>query len=275
MSVVYVMHGVVDFPSPDRFVDRNLLDAGRFERYLENLPTRFVSLEGALDGEGDGLTIDDGIAASSRAALIARSHGHDVTVFVNGFNAEDRSPYWFSLLNLALDRTSRPSIVLSGTEFFLGDTAGKTRFRKAAKVMICGLHTEIERLEYAQRLAKSLGVDDLVLPDSLQPLSTTHLEELINIGVRLQNHGWTHCHPGSMAPRELWRDIEQGQAWLRDRLGVNAPLYAVPFGEAAPPDDSPRDLFRTWLMANSRFFPGRIGKRIFNRVTLRVQGLES
>jgi peptidoglycan/xylan/chitin deacetylase (PgdA/CDA1 family) len=117
-------------------------------------------------------------------------------------------------------------------------------------------------------LADGLQVRDLELPPSLAPVSRQAVEQLSKMGVRVENHGWTHCHPEGMEPELLWQDIERGQSWFRQHLHTHSRAYAVPFGETPPPGDMPENLVEMWYMVDSRRINGRIGNRIFNRSSL-------
>jgi hypothetical protein len=105
---------------------------------------------------------------------------------------------------------------------------------------------------YVRGLMADLGVHQRGLPRSLRPLSP-------------ENHGWTHAHPAGVKANALWADVRRGRAWLRERIGVESRVYAVPFGDSAPPEEPPAGLFDTWLMADARFFAGPLGQRIVNR----------
>jgi glycosyltransferase involved in cell wall biosynthesis len=262
---VYVMHGVVDHPVPDSFRDRNMLDREAFIRFLEKRTPKFGALEDAVESASTALTTDDGTRASFEAAVLARELGHEVTAFINPFNVETQTPYWFSLLDLVLDRTPRPSCGFGGREFVLSHLAGKRQFRTAVMAGGRKLPTEAMRQTMIRELADSLQVRDLDLPPSLAPISRQAVEQLITLGVRVENHGWTHCHPDGMEPEALWRDIERGRSWLRQYLHIDCRAYAVPFGVTPPRAEMPENLVETWYMADARRMSGRIGRRVFNR----------
>jgi hypothetical protein len=268
MGTVYVIHGVVDHPEPDSFLDRNMLDGGAFDRYLAQRPFRFTTLEQALAGEGDALTIDDSISAGAAAALLARRHGHEVTLFLNSSNIQAGSPYWFSLLNLALDRTRLRTFGLGKRIFALDCLAEKQQFRRAVKRVVCRLPDEDNQVAYVRGLTADLGVPEESVPVPLRPLTPGDVSQLVGAGVRVENHGWTHTHPLGMQPRGLWADVKRGQSWLEEKTGVRIRLYAVPFGESLPPEEPPPGLFDTWFLADARLFPGPIGRRIVNRKVL-------
>jgi glycosyltransferase involved in cell wall biosynthesis len=265
---VYLMHGVVDRPVADSFGDRNMLDREGFIRFLEKRVPRFGPLEDAVEAAADALTIDDTTGASFDAAVLARDLGHEVTLFLNPFNVETGTPYWFCLLDVILDRTARASCRFGGRDFTLSHLTGKRQFRAAVKSRACELPTEEARRAMISELADSIGVGDLQLPPSRLPLSRQAVEQLVAMGVRVENHGWTHGDPQSVAPELLWADIERGESWFRQHLALRCRAYAVPFGETLPPDGTPEHLVDMWYTATSRLPAGRIGTRTFNRSPL-------
>jgi glycosyltransferase involved in cell wall biosynthesis len=264
---VYAMHGAVERPATDSFVDRNMLDRETFARFLAKRPLKFGSLEQAIDGASDALTIDDATNAAFDAALLARESGHGVVVFLNPFNLDNGAPYWFCLLDVVLSRTSSASYRFEGHDIALSHPAGKKRLHSAIKSRICALPTEETQRTAILELAESLGVRDLELPTALASMSRRAVEQLVAAGVRIENHGWTHRHPDSGPPEAMWRDIARGQSWLRQHLGIHSRAYAVPFGESPPPAGMPEHLVDMWYLARSQPI-GRVGEHIFNRSTL-------
>jgi peptidoglycan/xylan/chitin deacetylase (PgdA/CDA1 family) len=100
-------------------------------------------------------------------------------------------------------------------------------------------------------------------------LTLTDLAELRALGVRIENHGWTHSDPGALDEDSLVRDVVDGAGWLASRVGVESRLYAGPYG-----DYIPESLHRwpdgiTYFADSSREKPGRLADRIYNRVSLR------
>src|SRR5438045_1839574 len=111
---IYTMHGVVRDLCVNCFVHRNMLDELQFVDYLNRRRSAFVGVEDALRGVGDALTIDDSTEAAARAAYLAREYGHQVTLFINPYNVENCSPYFFSVLNVALDLCCISQLTING-----------------------------------------------------------------------------------------------------------------------------------------------------------------
>ena len=264
---MYAMHGVVERPVADLVQHRNMLDRNAFARFVAGRAPRFGSLEQAVLGAANALTIDDATTAAFDAALLAREAGHETTVFINPFNVETGAPYWFSVLDVALDRTSRPSYRFDGRDFALTVPASKRQLRAVVAARIRALSSEEMRTAAVAEVADALGERDPEVPLALTPMSRTAVQRLREAGVRIENHGWTHRHPASGPPETLWSDIARGQSWLREHLGIESRVYAVPFGEAAPPSGMPDDLIDMWYLASSGS-PGKTGDRAFNRSPL-------
>ena len=269
-GMVYVMHGIGHRPDSDSFLDRNLLDRAWFLGDLDRQPNRFVKLDEALAGKGDALTIDDGVYACFDAAMVARECGHEVTLFVNPGNIENQTPYWFSLLNLGLDRTTRSEISWNGSRYLLRGTEAKQSFRNLVKVEICRMNQETEGMDYLDGVLTELGVVTRELPHALQPLSRDDLKSLATAGVQIENHGWSHCRASDMGAARMAEDIRLGRAWLEQALGIQSRMFAAPFGDSPPPAELPADLCDIWFMADYRLQPGPISPGVFNRKYLGV-----
>jgi len=271
-GLVYVLHGVVERPGSGSLRDRNLLDRDAFARFVRKRSPRFGPLEQAIDGASSALTIDDATMAAFDAALLAREAGHEATVFINPVNVETGTPYWFSVLDIVLDGTSRPSWRVDGHDFSLADPGGRRQCHTVLKKRICALATEELRAAAVADVAEALGLRDPELPPALAPMTPAAVQELLAAGVRIENHGWTHRHPHSGPPEALWSDIARGQAWLRERLRVDSRAYAVPFGDVAPLPGMPSDLVDAWYLARPGP-PGNAGPRVFNRRALGPQDI--
>src|SRR3954469_14208252 len=98
MSRVLAIHGVTTTIDRSGFSGRNLLSGAQLHHFLAASP-RFGPLSQALRGGGHALTIDDSMVAARDAAVMARKHGHDVTLFVNPGQIESGAPYAFVALN--------------------------------------------------------------------------------------------------------------------------------------------------------------------------------
>jgi glycosyltransferase involved in cell wall biosynthesis len=265
---VYLTHGVVARPAPDTLADRNLLAHEAFARFLGRRPVPFGRLEDATAGARDALTVDDGTLAARDAALLARETGHAVTLFLNPFNVETGTPYWFSRLDVAVDRATRPSCRVDGHELSLSHPAGRRELRSAVRARIRRLTTEELRRDAVDTLAADLGVRDLTLPAHLAPVSPRDVGTLVAAGVRIENHGWTHLDPESCPREALWLDIARGREWLAERAGSDGRAYAVPFGESPPPAEPPDGLVDVWYLASPAIPAGRGAGRVFNRRAL-------
>src|SRR5580692_10214010 len=101
-TMIFTMHGVVALQSSPSLSQRWLLDADEFDSFVSRRKV-FEPLDRALRDEADALTIDDATQAAYHAAMIARRHGHAVTLFINSRNVHDMTPYYLHVLSAILD----------------------------------------------------------------------------------------------------------------------------------------------------------------------------
>ncbi len=265
---IWAIHGIVDQVNPERFTHRNLFDSARFQTFLEERTSKFVDLDQAIGGLGDALTIDDSTSAAADAAEYCHASGHAVTVFVNSRNIAQQQPYWFTFLNVLIDSCALDLIFLDDMSFPLNTFPDRQRFRKAAKRAALSLHSEGAREAFILQLARSVNIDSLPVPGHLSTISLDRLRRLKALGIRIENHGWTHGNVAAMSQQELIEDIQKGADWLRDAAAVLASHYAVPFGVAMPPDTLPIAVYGLWHLADERRPTGRLDTHLINRVTL-------
>lgn len=264
--MIDTLHGVRTGVSAELFVDRNLEELANLSAYLENR-VPYVSLSACLNGEGDALTVDDSTLASAAAARLARYKGHEVTLFLNGYNIEESVPYFFSRLNAILDATPLDEIAFEGRRLDLRTFDAKQEFRRIVKRRLAAMASERDRQNYVTRLGQQLQAENAVVPDFLRPISRADIRELVALGVDVQNHGWTHVRPAALSPDECARDIAAGRAWLRDFSPEPADLYAVPNGDCLPPwESSPH--YRAWFLLDERFPADKDGPTVFGRRSL-------
>src|SRR5262245_51689881 len=224
-------HGAVAAASPALFAHRNLLDLGGLETFLRRRARPYVPLAACLRGEGDAFTLDDSTRAAADAARLARRLGHAVTLFINGWNIQHATPYFFSRLNVALDNASVPLVRFRGAHHDLQGPGGKERFRALVKSRLARLGAEQDRQDLVSEVARRLGVEDLLVPDHLRPLTLAELKQLAAEGVDIQNHGWTHVQAGALPLPAHAADIRAGREWLRMHVGSEADAFAVPNGD--------------------------------------------
>jgi hypothetical protein len=211
------------------------------------------------------LTIDDGTGAAREAAILARQHGHAVTLFVNPYHVETGEPYWFSLLNAALDAAREQVVTYAGETYWIGGCEGKQKLRSNVKEAIGSLSVESMRREHVGAVAALLRSGDVRLPSFLNVLRIPELRELLALGVRIENHGWTHTDLGQAPCEVVLREVNDGHDWLLRRLGIQAGVFAAPFGQALPPPGFCREFGYRWLLLTDRFPCRRIQEGVFNR----------
>lgn len=233
--MIYAMHGIVQDRKPNLFGHRIFLDYDTFESYLSSR-TRFVDLQAALAGKGDALTIDDATSAAADAARLAISKGHQVTLFVNGFNVKNEYPYCFAQVNRLLDQTQVRSVMFRGAKYAVTTFEEKRVFRKHLKRTYRYLKSYKEESTFIDELARSLAVaQSTFLSNDPLTLSQVSLEELCNLGVDLGNHGWHHVDPKYLQPDAFHHHFFDNYKWLKNAFEVDSRVYAVPYGETVPP----------------------------------------
>jgi hypothetical protein len=261
-------HGIVRNMRPELFVHRNCLDEEQLAAYLKNRKP-YVSLSDCLAGRGDALTIDDSTVAAANTAQLARKFGHEVTIFINGYNVEKRQPYFFSQLNVALDKTELKNIRYAEVDYPLQTQKEKESFRMCVKKQLSCLGTEEGRQALVAQIGRLLEVDVKEVPDYLCPITQNEVQELLALGVKIENHGWSHVRVGALPASEHEADILQGRNWLRSTFNVNGGFFAVPNGDGLPLWES-SPAYDAWFLLYDHGPIGKIKPQLYNRRTLTI-----
>jgi peptidoglycan/xylan/chitin deacetylase (PgdA/CDA1 family) len=265
MGNILAMHGVATRVARRRLTDRALTSEDVFVQFLRSAPP-CVPLARALAGDGSALTIDDATLGSARAARLALRYGHHVTLFVNPCLVESGAPYPLALLSLLLDRLRGNVVQLDGQTCPVVTVGERNTLRRRIKDRLFALKDETARLALVTRLASQWGVGNLRLPKHLRTLSRMDLASLRDAGAELQNHGWSHAHHAHLSDEESAREVRDGRAWLQRELNVDAPYFAVPFGDVLPSERALGEC-ESWLTVDSEQPLGAIAARVFNRST--------
>jgi hypothetical protein len=265
---ILALHGVAPQVDRRRFEFRNFEEVRALERFLSAAPP-FLPLVEALAGRGDALTIDDATRGAADAALLARRYGHAVTLFVNPAQVESGAPYWFFLLNVLLDKLDGRRRDFEGTSFATSSVPQRNALRTRIKARVRAIKQEPQRAAFIRELAERWQLAPLDVPGHLTTLRTGDLRELLASGVELQNHGWSHAHHGSLSAEESVWEVREAREWLRSELGVDAPHFAVPFGDVMPGPEA-TTACETWLTLSDVWPAGRVTPTVFNRKNLEV-----
>ncbi|MDX2170097.1 MAG: polysaccharide deacetylase family protein [Deltaproteobacteria bacterium] len=266
---IFLLHGIVDEYVPGASAYRNYVPRAMFERYLRERAAPFADWRG--DGStGDLLTVDDATRAGADACLAARRLGHPVLFFVNPYQVVSGEPYFFSLLAALLDARRVTSAEYGGTRYDLADPAAVQALRRAVRAAVMRLPAAESHAAVA-RLASMLGADGVTVAAHEQPLRRADLIALRDAGVRIENHGWSHVEIDAIDDDAFARHVREGRDWLQRELGVDASLYAVPFGatDVAPPRQ--RWVDGGYFLASDRFPRGRVGAHGWNRRDLLIE----
>jgi hypothetical protein len=265
--MIYITHGIVESFRQQKFCHMDFLDRELFINHLANKKEKYVSLQKALEGKGDALTIDDSLMGGVEAAILCREFGHEVSFFVNPFYIQKQFSYWFCVLNVLLDGDKIEKILWKRKEYFLRDFYSKLKFRIDLKSTIASLPAQKSKsnieIVFKQNINK-----DFVIPSHLVILSINELKKLAQLGVEIHNHGWTHRQIIAFNDNELDQDILKAKEWLNNVLGVNTDFYAVPFGKDLPPNRYSFNHCSMWFLAYDKLNYGQLGLRIYNRKPL-------
>jgi len=261
--MIYASHGITDNFSPDKFCHKFLLDRKSFESYIKCKQEKYVTIEKALAGKGEAFTIDDATVASYDAAKLLRNYGHEVTWFINPFYIENRIDYWFLKLNVLLDISSHKKVILKNKEYLLSTKQEKLHFRNEFKIAIAGLPTEEERQKILAKIF-DINLEDIVLPNYLKTVTKSDILELHQLGVNIQNHGWTHRQLKNADEIDIQKEILLGKEWFSKNFQYETNFYAVPFGSCFPSDSLQNIAY--WLLLEGSIAPGPHNSKVFNRI---------
>ncbi len=267
--MIYASHGVVTDYSSDNFCHYNFLDQHKLENFLKNKMQKYVSLSQALVGQGDAFTIDDSTYAALKMANILRSYDHQVTIFVNPYYVEYQIDYWFVILNYLLQHYSYASINWNGIRYDMNSYQKKLIFRKMLKEIISIIDSEEQRHNFLGKVF-NLTIADLKLPTYLKTITKQDIVSLQNIGVDIQNHGWTHKQLKGASLSMVLNEILLGRNWFKQLFGIDTRFYAVPFGDTLPPSkEFDTSVFDYWFSLQKLWQPGVISHKIYNRLAFR------
>ncbi len=265
--MIYVTHGSVRDLDSLLFVHRNMVDEASYTDWLRTRNAPFVSLSEALQGRGDALTIDDGTMAAAQAAKIAVSGGHQVTLFVNPYHCESQAPYFFALLNTALDECRLSSVQWRDRVYMLDSRRGKKKFRAGVKHELRSLPSEALRSALVKDCLDALEMRNIEPPQHLRSLGTADVQELAGLGVSIENHAWTHGEFAALDPRQVGEEIDAARQWLKRNLSIDSEHFAVPFGATLPPNSGHAN-WKIWFLLTDDLPTGKLSKRLYNRMPL-------
>lgn len=260
---IHLLHGcAADYlPGTQRF--RNFVSETTLRSYLRALPEKYGTFS-AQDGT-NVLTIDDATKGAGRAAAIAREYGHRVTLFINPYQVLASQSYYFSLFNACLDNRNVSRVSYRSRDFDLDHDLRS--FRLAAKQILSRLEHRAA-IRHVAEIGRLLECRCDGVPEHSQTLTIDELMALENIGVTIENHGWSHRRIDCFSEEELHHDVALAGRWLRDQIGVQATQYALPFGETEQPMDCLSKTAETVFFADMNLPPGRLGANLWNRTEI-------
>lgn len=265
---IYTTHGIVEQASPIKFIHRNLLDRNLFERFLINCNSKFNKLQDVIKFGGSALTIDDSTKAAGDAAILARTLGHEITLFVNPENIIRQIYYPLSQLNFILDNIEK-ELLFDDIKLEDLSISSKKIFRKEFKGRLNQFNNYIDSSNYIKLFADQVNICIDELPHFLHPLTFDDLLALLDYGVNIQNHGWSHLHYANLKKGAVYENISRGRQWFKQNLEIDTQYFAVPFGDVYPTKES-EGLYDMWFLLQSNIETGCLGNKIFNRQKLKL-----
>lgn len=261
---VHLLHGVVDQKSRDLQVHRLYTGRGALEEFLRARTQPYGTLS---DPQADVLTVDDATVAGAEACLAAVELGHHVVFFVNPSNVVRQIPYFFSLLDLFIDRRSVDHATFEGSQFELRTKAQRKAFRIAVRTKLMVLEQD-EAGEIVNMVSSHLGASAAELPRHMAPVSVEMLRTLIDAGVQVENHGWDHREIGAMNLAEFKTHVKLAADWIASVLGCPPSLYAPPFGRTDLTAAQRSFLRDPYFLADDDRMSGEFRPGCWNRVDI-------
>lgn len=269
---VFTIHGIKNNTQKENMLDRGLLDYQKYYQFLKSRPDKFVSIEDSLNNKGDALTIDDSTRASMDAAILAAEYGHKVTIFLNPWNIIHNKPYHFHLLNSILENSIKETYLFNGFTWNLRTYNEKHFFREYIKRRFWKYETNIDKLyNTIQTLGLDLTKENYIIPDALKIITEEDIKKMVNMGIDVECHGWTHINTAELTDKELENHINSAKEWLEAITnGININYYSTPFGSSMPSRNYYEKMNQLWFLLDSSKDEGFINKKVFNRDSLHL-----
>lgn len=260
--MIYLLHGIVDcwqegVESHRNYAPRMALEAHLSKRAHPYRPWSFVETD-------DVLTVDDATQGGVDACILARRLGHDVIFFVNPLQVATGLPYFFTALDAALDARTTRRVTTADRNYDLECASERRTFRRAVKADLMVMHPE-DALAAVQQLSTALGTAQPEVAHHARPVSVQDLRSLYDLGVQIENHGWSHVEISALDDESFYDHVTRGREWLQRELGVRSTLYAPPFGLTDVTLSRQRWVGEAYLLADPRRPVGRIGPLGWNR----------
>jgi hypothetical protein len=228
-----VTHGVVCNKDPNLISHALLADEKAYCAYLHARRSSFVSLDEAMRGRGDALTVDDATHAGLRAVTLAIQSGHEVSWCVNGDEVEFCRSYFPFQISSMLDRTSKRSCSFLTRQWDLSTPAHLRSFRFHLKQEYLRLDSRPAIEAFVSSLSDALEIDPR-LSRTLQTVGREEIALASSLGCTLLNHGWTHINPNALTQRGLEAHITRNAEWLSSFQPNSRSFYVPPYGRMVP-----------------------------------------
>lgn len=266
---IYTIHGIVDDYTLQKQIYRSYVSKASFETFLNSQIKPLGKWRGH-DTTTAILTVDDSTLAGAHACISARKLGHEVIFFINPHQIITGNIYWFSLLNCLIDYRTVDAVVYNNQRFVLKEYTSICAFRKAVKKDIMAKGPD-QAFTYLNTLKDLLHPRPFSIPEHLQTINIEDLKLLIQEGVQIESHGWSHIDIAGMNCDHFMSDLNKTSQWLNDTLNITTSLYAVPFGESDPALLFPHIETTNYFLADNNRAQGQLSEKCWNRIDITKQ----
>ena len=262
---LHMLHGCSPEWDNQQECFRNYVPVSALRSFLDRRPRAYGKWNEI--GGVDHLSIDDSTRGAAAACRLARSLGHEVTLFVNPRQIDIGQPYFFSLLDSVLDNRRRNTLRFNGVDFDVSRREQRRSFRISVRAKLSMIDYE-PAVSVVMQLAEMLQSVSIEVKEHAHIITRDELRQLQQIGVTVGNHGWTHADISHLSPSEFCYHITEADKWIAEVLGTAPFGYAVPFGRCFVLPSFRRLLARPVFLANGHLRSGRVKTSHWNRTEI-------
>lgn len=258
--MIYEIHGAIDQVDPKKVSHRRILSMNKLINWINN-KERFVSIADSLNGNGDAITIDDGIFLAYNTAKVIKINGHEISIFINGYNITRQEDYYFIRLNHILDYLTEkevPSGIANIQEF---RDQIKSKYLSALNNEECNMIVDDMSISF-------LGNKNNLIDSNFSICTTNHLFDLSKNGIVLGNHGWSHINYNLLNNEDFIKQFKLNEDWIYE-LGLSfCSEVVVPFGKLNGNKIKEIKTDKVILLADKSLPAGWLADNIYNRYSI-------
>ena len=266
--MILVTHGTIKDWNPYRISHALLQPEDLLITHFQKSQKKYVSLQDALAGRGDALTVDDGTFAALHCVMLARHYGHQVSWFINGKHIEENLSYFPFQLSCMVDSTSRDKCFFDGKIWMLNNLSSRRLLRYRFKQVYMGLTCQEDITQLIKTATEALSVTPDYMDWALKTVSRAELEIAVDAGVDLQNHSWDHLNPQTLSEQGVADGIRQNDEYLTSLRVTKIRCFAPPFGQQIEVQSTCVDRI---LLADRSLCPGPYSAIAVNRHELTIK----